>query len=464
MTGEPARFDHRVTGTPEPLWASSPEVQAARPLPVDGLRRLVVTAAHPDDETLGAGGLLARAAALGVEVIVLVASAGEASHPDSPTHGRDELAVLRRTELRRAVARLAPAARVEMLSLPDGHLRTVVRLIVAEIRRCIGDGGPATWVVSPWQDDGHPDHAAMSVAARQAAAGTGCRMLEYPIWAWHWACPGDGVLPVENLVAAELAESERDAKDGALAEYRSQVTPLSAAAGDEPVVPPGFRAHFRRDREVFIQVPPPVEVPDRGSLGRRFFDEFYSSGPDPWGFRSRWYERRKRDITLACLPREHFVSGFEPGCSIGVLTAALADRCEHLLATDISAAPLAVARDRLRGRPGVTFGQLRVPAEWPPGRFDLIVLSEIGYYCGAADLTRLITAAASAMTGDGVLLACHWRHPVADYPSTGDEVHHRLRRESGLEVLVEHIEEDFRLDVLTPPPALSVARREGLVC
>lgn len=199
------------------------------------------------------------------------------------------------------------------------------------------------------------------------------------------------------------------------------------------------------------------------SLDRGYFDDFYSAGGDPWGFETRWYEKRKRDITLASLPREKFVSAFEPGCAIGVLTSALAERCDRVLATDISPAPLITARRRLAGRPGVTLQRRRVPQEWPPGRFDLVVLSEVGYYCGTADLTQLIAAASSSLTDDGVLLACHWRHPVADYPMTGDTVHERIRQESGLDVLVQHVEEDFRLDVLVGPPARSVAHRDGLV-
>ena len=109
------------------------------------------------------------------------------------------------------------------------------------------------------------------------------------------------------------------------------------------------------------------------------------------------------------------------------------------------------------------FEQLRVPAQWPSGTFDLVVLSEIGYYCGSADLSRLIELAAASLSADGVLLACHWSHPVTDYPLSGDEVHDRLRRESGLAPLAEHREADFRLDVLVRPPAVSVARREGLL-
>jgi len=481
-----ATFDHRDAGTSEQLWATSPEVKGARPLDLSDVRRLVVTAAHPDDESLGAGGLLARAVGLGIEVIVLVASAGEASHPASPTHHPQELARVRRREVRAAIGRLAPAGRLDILDLPDGRLSTAVDVMAREILDRIGDRSLGTVLVAPWQGDNHPDHAAVSAAARRVALRAGCRLVEYPIWAWHWARPSDGTLAPETLVAVDLTLRERQLKDGALAMYCSQVTPLSDAPGDEAVVPPGFAEHFRRDREVFVAITAPsapeaaagrlpgfpelaVAHPAGGhpaaaaSLDRGFFDDFYRAGRDPWGFESRWYEKRKRDITLACLPRRRFGSAFEPGCAIGVLTAVLADRCDRVLATDISAAPLAVARERLAGRHGVRFEQRRIPAEWPPGRFDLIVLSEVCYYCGADDLGRVIRAAAASLNTDGVLLACHWRHPVVEYPISGDEVHRRVRQESGLAVLVEHVEEDFRLDVLTPAPARSVARRDGLV-
>ena len=158
-----------------------------------------------------------------------------------------------------------------------------------------------------------------------------------------------------------------------------------------------------------------------------------------------------------------FASAFEPGCAIGVLTELLAPRCDRLLATDIAQAPLIRARERLAHQTGVRFEQLRVPQDWPTGPFDLVVLSEIGYYCSPADLSELIAAAVTSLSDDGLVLACQWRHPVADYPMSGDEVHRQLRRESGLAVLVEHVEEDFRLEVFVRAPAESVARREGLL-
>jgi hypothetical protein len=315
----------------------------------------------------------------------------------------------------------------------------------------------STWIISPWLSDNHPDHTAVAQAARLVAGALGCTLLEYPVWAWHWAHPGDSTFSAEMLVALDLSAGALRTKAQAMAEYRSQTEPISAAAGDEAVVPPGFQEHFLRQREFFV-------LPRSGeSLDRGYFDGFYTAGPDPWGFESRWYEKRKRAITLASLPRERFASGFEPGCSIGVLTAELAARCDTLLATDISQTPLSHARQRLEGHSGVTFEQRRVPQQWPKGPFDLVVLSEIGYYCGRADLSLLIESAVSSLTADGVLLACHWRHPVDDYPLTGDDVHARIRRESGLQVLASHVEEDFLLDVFVRPPGASVARRDGLL-
>jgi len=466
-------FTHLDHGTPESTWRASGFLNRVPTLDLAGLRRLVVISAHPDDETLGAGALIATAGRRGVPVTVIVATAGEGSHPESPTHRPDQLGAVRRREVLAAITRLAPAATVIQLSLTDGRLADSIAELVDEIRlaaEVLADPGAAsgsdvgTWLVAPWSADRHPDHAAVSAAARQVAAGVECRLLEFPVWAWHWGSPGDGVLPLETMVGLPVSEEMRVVKDLALAEHRSQTEPLSDQPGDEPVVGTGFQEHFRRHLEVFVDVPvalSTVREPSE-SLGRDYFDQFYGAGPDPWGFESRWYEQRKRAITMASLPRQRFSAAFEPGCAIGVLTAELADRCDRLLASDIALAPLATARQRLAGREGVAFAQLEVPGEWPAGPFDLVVLSEIGYYCDRDDLAELIRLAVDSLTDDGVLLACHWRHAVVDYPLSGDQVHEQLRAESGLIVQAEHLEEDFRLDVLVRPTEVSVARREGL--
>lgn len=205
------------------------------------------------------------------------------------------------------------------------------------------------------------------------------------------------------------------------------------------------------------------------TLRPEYFERLYAADPDPWGFEQRWYERRKYALTLAALPEPRYRSAFEPGCSVGVLTEALASRCDRLLASD--AAPQAVtrARQRLAAHPHVTVERRVLPADWPVGTFDLVVLSELLYYFALTDLDRVLHLAAAAVAPGGTLLAVHWRHPVADYPLTGDTVHDRLAAVSRLPQVVSHREDDFALDVyLRPglgqrPDALSVAARTGLV-
>jgi SAM-dependent methyltransferase len=201
------------------------------------------------------------------------------------------------------------------------------------------------------------------------------------------------------------------------------------------------------------------------TLPEGYFDAMYRADPDPWGFTSRWYEQRKYALTLAALPRPRYARAFEPGCSIGVLSALLAERCDALLSADISAGAVAAARERLRDRPQVSVERRRLPHEWPTGRFDLVVLSEVGYYLGDDDLDLLLGNAVGSLAPGGDLVAVHWRHRVDDYPQLGDEVHRRLAQDhDGLARTVRHEEADFLLEVYarTPPGARSVAQREGL--
>ena len=199
------------------------------------------------------------------------------------------------------------------------------------------------------------------------------------------------------------------------------------------------------------------------TLPPSYFADMYAGAEDPWGFRSRWYEQRKRDVTLAALTRPRYRRAFEPGCSIGVLTAALADRCDEVVAADVDQRAVTTARGSLAPRGNVRVERLSLPHEWPDGMFDLVVISEMAYYLAPAELDQLLDCAVDSMAPGGTLIACHWRHPVPDYPATGDEVHHRLLARAELDQAVSHVEEDFRLDLLTLGPAPSPARREGLV-
>lgn len=200
------------------------------------------------------------------------------------------------------------------------------------------------------------------------------------------------------------------------------------------------------------------------TLPSSYFDDLYAESEDPWSFRDRWYEQRKRDITLSALPHRRYARAFEAGCSIGLVTAALAGRCDRLLAVDASDTAVLQATEALAACSRVVVERRMLPAEWPEDElFDLVVLSEMGYYLDADDLDRLVEQAVSSLGPGGVLLACHWRHPVDDYPQSGDAVHHAIGGRSELARVVRHEEADFLLEVFTRGQQPTVAQREGLV-
>jgi hypothetical protein len=197
------------------------------------------------------------------------------------------------------------------------------------------------------------------------------------------------------------------------------------------------------------------------SVSMAHFERMYADSEDPWEYRRRWYERRKRALTLAVLPHARYARAFEPGCSIGELSGELAERCGELLVSDGSEAAVRVARRRLAPWTHVRVEQRLLPDEWPEGTFDLVVLGEFGYYLDAEALLRVRERAVGSLAPGGVLVACHWRPPIAEAPLRGDEVHAVLGQAPGLHRLARHEEEDFLLEVWSPD-ADSVARREHL--
>jgi LmbE family N-acetylglucosaminyl deacetylase/SAM-dependent methyltransferase len=555
-------FVHTDDGTPEEAWADAfaarqpapPEIELAD---LATLGHLVVVAAHPDDETLGAAGLLARAYAAGVRTTVIVATSGEASHPESPARRPSELAALREEETVAAVASIDPGATVAFVRAPDGGLdepANTSRLVQAVLAAVHGSGtGPAeaadeapagddgeegavaspavgdpeegaaaspvvgdaaetalaspvvgdgtetaaaaadgsapvaeTWFVSPWSDDRHPDHAAAAAAVetvvgtlRQEAPAMRMRRLEYPVWLWHWGSPAGGDVPWDRLVVLPLDERTAAAKRAAMELHVSQVTPLSDRPGDEVLLHEGMLEHFRRPFEVFVEVPvgravdpggadaAGAETADRAPAdadARRYFDALHAGAEDPWGFESRWYEERKRRILVATLPDREYGDVLEIGTSTGVLSRELAERASaRFVGVDVSEVAVERAAARNRDLAHASFERMTVPEEWPVGTFDLIVVSEVGYYLSPDGLTQMIDRALAGLSESGALVFCHWRHEIADQELTGDDVHAVLERTPGLVRLARHLEEDFVLDVVVRPPGLSVAAREGIV-
>jgi hypothetical protein len=150
------------------------------------------------------------------------------------------------------------------------------------------------------------------------------------------------------------------------------------------------------------------------------FRRLYAHSADPWAFRTSPNEQEKYRRTIEALGERRFRSGFEPGCSIGVLTRMLATRCDALLAGDIVEEPLNTARISCDDQPWVRFVRLRIPAEWPDGQFDLIVLSEVLYFLSCRDIAAVAARTLACLDTDGVVLSVNWRGH-GDDPCGGDE-------------------------------------------
>jgi len=212
--------------------------------------RVAVCAAHPDDEVLGAGGVMALLARAGVQLDLVAATDGEASHPGSTVLSPAELAAARVVETEDALIELGVPARITRLRLPDSGLAAredeLTERLTAAVAGCDA-------VLAPWVGDAHPDHEAVGRAAGAAGETLGVPVWQYPVWTWHWAGPGDPRVPWSAAHRVDLPRAVRAAKRAAVARFATQVHPLGPGAADRVVLPADVLAHFDRDLEVLLR-------------------------------------------------------------------------------------------------------------------------------------------------------------------------------------------------------------------
>lgn len=179
----------------------------------------------------------------------------------------------------------------------------------------------------------------------------------------------------------------------------------------------------------------------------RHFEALYRASDDPWHVRGAWYEQRKRALLLASLARPRYRSAFEPGCGNGEMSAALALRCERLLAADGAASALDAARRRLADCPNVRVEQGRLPRGWPhTERFDLVVVSELAYYFTLPDVSAMLSAAVACLEAGGELVLCHYLGDFGDRLCTTEDLHALAHATPGLHPLLRHQDEQFVLE------------------
>ena len=244
----------RGRGTEEAAWLAWPGWQRLPRAALEDLlplgHRLVVVAPHPDDEVLGAGGVLTMAAEAGYSILVVAVSDGGASHPGSTRWPPELLVEQRITERGNALHVLGiDASQVLALHLPDGELGMHVRQLTA---RLTGALRGTDVVISPWQWDGHPDHEAVAAATMAAAAASGSTVLQVPIWGWHWVDPQAGTFPEDRAVRFDLPAAALQRKRSAVRCFLSQLTEDSST-GEGPILPEWVLGRLLRDREVLFR-------------------------------------------------------------------------------------------------------------------------------------------------------------------------------------------------------------------
>jgi SAM-dependent methyltransferase len=150
------------------------------------------------------------------------------------------------------------------------------------------------------------------------------------------------------------------------------------------------------------------------------FEATYQSDPDPFDVDGSWYERRKESLLLAGLTRERYASAWDCACGTGHLARALAERCDHVLATDASPTAVRLTKERNATAPGVRCAVSKLP-DRPAGvgDTDLTVVAEVLYYLPDDDRAEAL----DLLTGmQGELVAVHWRHHPDDAYLSGAAV------------------------------------------
>jgi cyclopropane fatty-acyl-phospholipid synthase-like methyltransferase len=179
-----------------------------------------------------------------------------------------------------------------------------------------------------------------------------------------------------------------------------------------------------------------------------FFEAKYQRAADPWNFERSTYERSRYRSILQALGGTRWRSALEPGCSVGVLTEGLAPFCDRLLALDFSATAVNAAQARCRRFPHIEVRCLDLDKIDSFADFDLIVLSEIGYYFTEQEWANLIERISAEMQPKSTLLAAHWTGYSEDHQMSGNRVHEIIRDNKRLSLQRGKSHAGFRLDRL----------------
>ncbi|RUS97541.1 hypothetical protein DSM106972_082780 [Dulcicalothrix desertica PCC 7102] len=210
-----------------------------------------------------------------------------------------------------------------------------------------------------------------------------------------------------------------------------------------------IEAFFEALNTATVPKPHKPEEVQKNSLPPSYFETLYTTNPDPWQFETSEYEAKKYTNTINALAKPRYQSALEIGGSIGILTEKLAPYCDSLLSVEVSKIAQKQARTRCKKLSQVRFELMRIPEQFPQETFDLVLISEVGYYWCRKDLQKSQTLILKNLAKGGHLLLVHWTEYARDYPLNGNEVHDSFLElaPTQLKHLKSQREQQYRLDL-----------------
>lgn len=389
------------------------------------LGRVMIIAPHPDDESLGCGGLITLLRAQNAEVSVLFLTNGEASHPNSKKFPAKKLGALRKAEAINAGKIMGVGKDLlYFLDAGDGHLSAYLEKgdsLIKKLKEIFQQNWPDTLFV-PWRRDHHIDHVATSELVRRATRGMAVEVAEYPIWLWKKGKPEDWPEKVEILPFRLSVREVKDIKMKAINAHKSQMTKLIDDDSEGFIFTEDLLEPFLGEYEYFF-----FQNKKKPAVSADYFEDLYKESTDPWNFESSSYEQEKYENTLKAIPENKFEKALEIGCSNGVFTSLFALQCEDLLAIDTSKIALKSAEKRCADFSNCRFLQWDIAQGLPEKKFEAIIFSEVGYYFEKEKLRSIFKEIDYALLPEGILVMVHWTPYVPSYSLTGRQVHEVFR-------------------------------------
>lgn len=216
-------------------------------------QRVCIFAPHPDDETLGCGGMLQQLAANGNHIVLVHVTNGTQSHPDSQIYPPQTLDIIRPQESLAALEVLGVASQATTVSLdlPDGDVFAWQEKFNEKLAAIIQ---PDDILVTPFIHDGHPDHEATGQVVATFAKQHNLACYQALIWAWHWAKPNDSRIPWHSAIRLDLTAEQLQRKTQAIACFASQIT-VDESTGNPPILSAQTIARISQLWEVYLYEP-----------------------------------------------------------------------------------------------------------------------------------------------------------------------------------------------------------------